>query len=347
VNRTASLLVVDDNEANRDALSRRLRQHGYGATTAADGLEALTLLPQSNFDLVLLDVEMPELDGIEMLRQMKADRSLCDIPVVMVSGVDEVESIARCIELGADDFITKPFEPRLMKARVRSSLDRKRLHDWERSYLHALEHEEALSERLIANLLPDAISRRLKGGETSIAEHFDDVSVLFADIVGFTARAATTEPRALVALLNDVFSHFDQLARGRALEKIKTIGDAYMVVGGLPERRQDHLTSVAHLALEMLEAAQNHHGIDLRIGVHCGPAVAGVIGTAKPSYDVWGDTINVASRMESQGLPGRIQVSANVRRRLEGSFDFEPRGVIEVRGRGPMRSYFLAARSQR
>jgi len=341
---SAHILVVDDVSENRRLLERILQRLGHTAAVAEDGEDALAKLAAGPFDLVLLDIEMPKLDGIAVLRRMKADPNLSDIPVVMVSGVDEVDAISQCIELGADDFLSKPFDHRIMRARIGSSLAKKRLRDWEQRYLKLLEEEEALSEQLIQNMLPDAIGQRLKHGEVSIAEHFDDVSVLFADIAGFTTRATTMPAKALVDLLNAVFSRCDELVRRHRLEKIKTIGDAYMAVGGLPEPKPDHLSAMADLALEMLGAMRQEHGIDLRIGIHCGPAVAGVIGTTKLSYDVWGATINIASRMESHGVPGRVQVSTEVRRRLVNDFRFELRGPVDMKNLGPMETYFLTGR---
>jgi class 3 adenylate cyclase len=169
--------------------------------------------------------------------------------------------------------------------------------------------------------------------------------VLFADIVGFTPFSAKMTPRDLVHLLNEVFSAFDALARRHGLEKIKTIGDAYMVVGGLPAPRTDHAAAVAAMALDMRDAiGARGEGLVLRIGLHTGPVVAGVIGTSKFTYDLWGDTVNTASRMESHGVPGRIHVSDELRAALGEGWRLEERGVIEVKGKGPMRTHWLSGR---
>jgi adenylate cyclase len=210
----------------------------------------------------------------------------------------------------------------------------------------ATERERQRSEELLKNVLPEPIAARLKDGSSTIADSFTSVTVLFADLVGFTALASRVESRELVEMLNDVFSRFDRLAVRAGLEKIKTIGDAYMVVGGLPEPRDDHVHAVAEMALAMRDelrsyAEESGVDLDLRIGIHTGPAVAGVIGERKLSYDLWGDTVNTASRMESQGEPGRIQISAAVRDALPAGFTTEERGTIEVRGKGPMETWFL------
>jgi class 3 adenylate cyclase len=205
------------------------------------------------------------------------------------------------------------------------------------------------NERLLLNILPEPIARRLRDGERLIADRFDDVTLLFADIVEFTRLSGSMSPAELVGVLNDVFTVFDGLVDRYGLEKVKTIGDAYMVVGGMTGRREDHTARVAAMALDLVSAvdrveAAARLGIAFRIGMHCGPVVAGVIGTRKFIYDIWGDTVNVASRMESHGVPGRIQVTHAVAERLEGTFRIEPRGLVDVKGKGPTPTYFLEGR---
>jgi class 3 adenylate cyclase len=204
------------------------------------------------------------------------------------------------------------------------------------------------NERLLLNILPAPIADRLRAGEPLIADRFDEVSLLFADIVGFTQLSSGMTADELVAVLNELFTVFDRLVAGWGLEKVKTIGDAYMVVGGMTDQAEEHLERMGRLALALateldtLDAA-TRYGIRFRIGIHCGPVVAGVIGTKKFIYDIWGDTVNVASRMEAMGAPGRIHVSAAVEQRLRGRFIFEPRGVTEIKGKGPMATFFLVA----
>jgi class 3 adenylate cyclase len=209
-----------------------------------------------------------------------------------------------------------------------------------------LEIERDRSERLLLNILPAPIADQLRHGPTTIAESQPDVTILFADIVGFTPLAEGIGPGAVVDLLNDVFSALDDLADAAGLEKIKTVGDAYMVAGGIPTPRPDHLATVLGMALRMEEAvtrAGTRCGevLQLRIGIDSGPVVAGVIGRRKFSYDLWGDTVNSASRMESHGVPGRIQVTERVARAGQHQFEFEARGTIDVKGKGAMRTYLL------
>ena len=215
---------------------------------------------------------------------------------------------------------------------------------------HELQLEHDRAEALLLNVLPAPIARKLKDSPGSIAERFDEATILFADIVNFTPLSQRLNAQELVALLDRIFRRFDELVEGRGLEKIKTIGDAYMVAGGIPVPRADHCQSVAELALEMVAIMEKEfradHDLQLRIGIHSGPIVAGVIGRSKFIYDLWGDSVNTASRMESHGLPGKIQVTAEVRRLLADRFDFSPRGLVDVKGKGAMEVFLLEARSE-
>jgi adenylate cyclase len=213
----------------------------------------------------------------------------------------------------------------------------------------AMEEEYDRSESLLANILPTSIATRLKNPATTIiADKYDDASVLFADIAGYTERASQSTPADLVEFLNRLYTEFDRLVEQHGLEKIKTSGDCYIVVSGVPEPRADHLEALAYLALNMGDAIagltdQVGHAVPVRIGIGVGPVVAGVVGTRRFFYDVWGDAVNVASRMESTGAQGRIQVPQEVYERLKDTFVFEPRGDVEIKGKGLMRTWFLIA----
>jgi adenylate cyclase len=212
-----------------------------------------------------------------------------------------------------------------------------------------LEVQKQLSERLLHNVLPAPIAERLKQSSSILVDTFPDVTVLFADIVGFTELATHLSPFALVTLLNQIFSQFDELAEKYGLEKIKTIGDAYMAVGGLLCIQCDHVQAAADLAIAMRTTMESlelglQHPLSLRVGIHTGDVIAGVIGTKKFSYDIWGDTVNIASRMESHGISGRIQVSEATYERLRDRYFFAQRGIVKIKGIGRMNTYFLVAK---
>lgn len=212
----------------------------------------------------------------------------------------------------------------------------------------ALKLARKKAELLLLNILPQPIAERLKRGHRSIAENFEDVTVLFADLVDFTEFSSQTSATKLLDILNAIFSKFDQLAQQHGVEKIKTIGDAYMAVAGLPKPRRDHAESIAQMALDMQSAvaeynAQTGSSFSLRIGINSGPVVAGVIGIKKFSYDLWGDTVNTASRMESHGIPGQIQVTPTVYERLCDRYLFEQRESVQIKGKGEMTTYLLIA----
>jgi guanylate cyclase len=215
--------------------------------------------------------------------------------------------------------------------------------------LDALRIEQDRSERLLLNVLPAAIAQRLKEQPGVIADAFDSATVLFADIVGFTAYAAAQPPEHVVGMLNDLFSRFDRIAEGHRVEKIKTLGDGYMAVAGLPDPRADHDVAIADMALAMrdeVDRFKHETGVDLaiRVGIATGPVVAGVIGNQRFSYDVWGDTVNMASRMESHGVAGAIQVTSTVRERLGDRYEFEERAPVDIKGKGPMTTFLLCGR---
>jgi guanylate cyclase len=210
----------------------------------------------------------------------------------------------------------------------------------------ALEREQARSESLLLNILPSPIAERLKAGSHTIADGYAEATILFADLVGFTRMSTTVRPEQLVVMLNRLFSRFDELSGRFGVEKIKTIGDAYMACAGVPVARPDHAEAVADMALAMREALKEHNrefgsSLQIRIGINTGPVVAGVIGLKKFIYDLWGDSVNLASRMESSGVPDRIQVSASTWECLRDRYDFEARGDIDVKGIGSIKAYLL------
>jgi adenylate cyclase len=379
-----SILIVDDSAGQRLLLSSLLKAEGYTALqTAQSAKEAFaklglaengTTLQAVDVDLILMDISMPEMNGIAACQHIKAAEPLYDIPIIMVTSSNEDEDLQAAFSAGAVDYITKPANRVEMMARVRSALRLKKETDERKARereLLALTHqladlngrlqhtlaeldeqhrlvkdEQEKSERLLLNILPQPIAQRLKNDQGIIADTFAEATVLFADIVDFTRLATHISATDVVSLLNDIFSLFDSLAEKHGLEKIKTIGDAYLVVGGLPTPRPDHAEAIADMALDMQKAVggktRDTGGLlQVRIGIHTGPVVAGVIGTRKFIYDLWGDTVNIASRMESFGLPGAIQVTPAAYERLHTRYRLEERGTVQIKGKGEMTTYLL------
>jgi adenylate cyclase len=343
----AEILIVDDVFANRDLLSRRVAKEGHVVTLAENGREAMELLRRKPFDLVLLDIQMPEMNGYQVLEQVKADETLRHVPIVMISAVSEVDSVARCVQLGADDYLFKPFNPVLLKARVAASLENKRLRDRERQVLGELRAEKEKTESLLHSIFPNSIVDRLKTARSaSIADSVAEATILWADIANFGELSAGKGPTEVVGLLNLVFTAFEGLCERHGVEKIKTIGDAFIAAGGIPGPRADHAEAAADLALAMQrEVVRLNTGLrdpfSLKIGMDSGPVVAGVIGTTKFAYDVWGPAVDTAAQMEVYGLAGGIQVTANVYRRLKDKYMFESRGAFYVQGEGEVETYLL------
>jgi class 3 adenylate cyclase len=325
--------VVEDTPANIQALSTILKGQGYQVSVATNGKQALEVLERLRPDLILLDIMMPEMDGFETCTRIKASTAWREIPVIFLTARADTADIVRGFEMGAVDYVAKPFNAHELLARVNTHLTIDNLH--------------RENQRLLLNVLPAAVAAKLKQQVGIIADRVDDVSVLFSDLVGFTPLSLRMAPTELVELLNRVFSGFDELADRYGVEKIKTIGDAYMVAGGLIEPDPDHLAAMASMALAMLEHVRalnaEFPGLSLRVGIHSGSVIAGVIGIRKFTYDIWGDTVNTASRLEYHGAPGRVHVSDTVHARLQGRFAFEPRGSVELKGRGAMETYFLDA----
>lgn len=366
----ATILVVDDTPHNVRLLSTILTGQGYQVRKALNGQRALATVQEFPPHLILLDVMMPEMNGYEVCEHLKSSPTTSSIPVIFLSALDDASDKVKAFDVGAVDYITKPFQEKEVLARVANQLtiqSQKQLLQEQTNQLEelvgrledeikerrltetALRLAQNKSDNLLLNILPAAIVEALTKGENTNAERFDSATVLFADIVNFTSLASRISPLELVKFLNQIFSKFDELTQKHGLEKIKTNGDAYMVAGGLPVPRPDHAEAIANMALDMQEAIADFktdkgEPFQIRIGINTGPVVAGVIGTKKFSYDLWGDTVNVASRMESQGLPGFIQVTTAVYDQLKNNYVFEERGSISVKGKGETIAYLLTGK---
>jgi len=355
----ANILVVDDQECHALLLDRMLRGAGYVSVhTTADPRQVCELHRQNRYDLILLDLQMPGLDGFQVMEQLKAIETGGYLPVLVITA--QPDHKLRALKAGAKDFVSKPFDLAEVLIRVYNMLEVRLLHSETKRLYDRVVAEQKVSERLLLNVLPQDIAERLKGraevtagGFTGvIVDSFANVTVLFADIVEFTRYSESVTPEVLVEVLNDIFTRFDHIAEIRGLEKIKTIGDAYMAAAGLPVPVADHPSRAAHMALDIMEAMARfnegrQHKLEVRIGISTGALVAGVIGKRKFLYDLWGDVVNAASRMESHGVSGRTQVTDATRGQLGEAFFLEDRGIIDVKGKGQMHTWFLNGRSPR
>jgi len=327
------VLVVDDTASARRTIRAHLDRPNFEVHEASSGLEALGLLATLEPDVILLDVMMPDLDGFQTCARIKADPRLEPIPVVMCTALDSQSDRNDGLRAGADEFLTKPVNGTELRLRLKALSKVKAYHD------------------LLANVLPPAIARRLREQPGVLADEVPDATILFSDIKGFVTFAKGRSAGEVVAFLNAIFTAFDERTAARGLQKIKTIGDAYMVAGGLtpgedPVHAAKQIVALGIDLFALLDEVTEAHGItlDLRVGIHCGPLIGGVIGTSRLAYDVWGDTVNIASRMESHGVVGHVQLSEAAYQRAGDAWPFVARGPVDVKGHGPMETWLLEVR---
>ena len=349
---TGSILVVDDNKNNTTLLQKRLQKIGNKVEVANNGIEALEIVDNlEEIDLILLDIIMPKMNGYEVLEFLKKDKRYHEIPVIMLSSMDDLTSIYRCIELGADDYVTKPFDKIILEARISACIEKKHLRDKEKELLEEISKEKDKSDRLLLNILPKDIANRLKSGESVIADKHNEVSILFADIVEFTPQTKNLNPVELVSILNDIFSKFDDLSVKYGIEKIKTIGDNYFSVSGLNQNSKISAKNLVSMAIDMIKTINKINSdlklmeLNIRIGIHSGPVVAGVIGKNKFAYDLWGASVNMASRMESSGFKNKIQISERTYELVKDYYKCEIREGVEIKGIGITNTYLVSGRT--
>jgi adenylate cyclase len=353
------ILVVDDDDDNRDVLSRRLLRDGREVMLAEGGRQAMRMLRRYSFDLVLLDIMMPDMDGYEVLSAIKQDPALCHIPVVMITAVDEIETIARCIDMGADDYLPKPFNRTVLTARVGALLERKRLRDEEmkkaaelKTLLDQVEQQRLRSQALLENILPEAIALELRDTGSVQPMYFEDVTIVFADIVGFSLSVEQIPADELVYLLHQYFSRFDEIMSWYSLEKLKTIGDCYMYAGGLPTRSSSNPIDCVLAGIDMVAAVKElaqtcEVNWGIRIGVNTGPVIAGVVGTRKFAFDIWGNTVNFGARVESVGRPNRVNLSSSTFTRVRDFFDCEKQEKARIKEDREIDTYLVSGVSAR
>jgi len=351
----AKILVVDDQPANVLLLERMLVGAGYTSVTSTLDPRAVRELHEKHrYDLILLDLQMPGMDGFQVIEGLKEIDTAGYLPVLVITA--QPHHKLRALKAGAKDFISKPFEVAEVLTRVHNMLEVRLLHvdirrknEELKTLFDQVVAERKISERLALHVPPDSIAARLQARPEVSADGFADVSVLIADIVGFSELTPAASPENLALLLDEIFTGFDGLAKERGLKKVKTLGNSYMAAAGVPVHASDHATRAAHLSLDMVDALDRFnerrgHSLQVRIGIASGAVVAGVIGKRLYLYDVWGDAVNVASRMESHGVAGRVQVSESTRELLGAPFLLEERGSLEVEGKGEMKTWFVGGR---
>ena len=341
------ILVVDDNDDNRYTLQLMLESEGHRRITCvAGGNDAIAMLSKDKFGLVLLDLMMPDLSGDEVLRVIKSNPDTRDTPVVMISADADTDKVSKCIELGADDYLPKPFNPTILRARIGAALRRVSLRALETEYLDKMEQAKRHADSLLRNMLPTEIASRLRSGESNIADHIEDATVIFADVVGFGKITAGMKVYEIVGCLNHLFSEFDRLAEDAGVEKIKTMGDNYMAVAGVPTPRSGHARTAVKLALDMVACTGRLQqrlpiSFPIRVGLHSGPVMAGVIGRRKFPYDVWGDTVNIAARLEAASRPDSVLVSAATAKSLGSDFDLDGPHRIDTKEERVVEAFFV------
>ncbi len=341
------ILIVDDSPLNQDLFFKQVTHFGHEVTVAEDGYAALKKINETEFDLILLDLLMPRMNGYQVLDKLKSNPKTKNIPVIIISALDNIDNVVNCLQLGADDFIPKPFNKILLKTRINHILEKKLLWDTQEKYVDEIRLEREKSEKLLLNILPQSIAEKLKEGAKTYAEQFEEVTVLFADINGFTKLSEKVSAYSLIDLLNEIFSEFDKITFKYDVEKIKTIGDCYMAACGVPQRVENHAELLCKFALEIMDKVPElckklNVEIGITIGMNSGPVIGGVIGKNKFSYDLWGDAVNIASRLESFGDKGCINISESTYLKVKNSFEFASPKLLEVKGKeDKLKTYIL------
>jgi adenylate cyclase len=329
VDREGALLVVDDSPLNRDLLAKQLARKGYVVATAENGRAALEILAEQTFDLVLLDVLMPEMDGIEVLRRMKGDAALCALPVIMISALDEIDSIVRCLEIGAADFVSKPFHPTLLDARIQATLAAQRVRN------APLLLDGGL-ERLMIGTFPSYVVKRVREGDSRLLDSVPNAAAYFVDLDQAVASADARERASKLELL--IATAHDVTAQHGASVLLQGIG--LLMAAGFPEATEDAAERIARVALAFSRDAEAR-GMRIRSAIHVGALCGALVGSDQLSYSVWGDAVDLSRRMALGAERGQIMVSAACHNLIKDSFALTSRGVIEVAGRGQLRAYVL------
>jgi adenylate cyclase len=338
--RQGSLLVIDDDALNRDLLARQLARMGYFVAVAETGAAGLDRLGSDEIDLVLLDVIMPDVDGIEVLRRIRRDTRLREVPVIMISSLDEIDSAIRCLELGATDYVTKPFHPTLLAARIGSALELRLMRRQQALLEDGAVGETAQLRRVAAAIYPPALVERMDEGET--VEAYTNATVLWCDLERSLPPALAADPHARIAAMAGTLAAIEAAARSHRLETVLLYGATVVVAGGVPFGDADDAQRVAAAALDVLAAAGDTAP---RIGLHTGTAFGALLGGERLSFQLWGEPLEIARELAAHSTAGSILVSPPTHALLKDRFTFTSRGIIEIAGRGQMRAWLLTGAS--
>lgn len=321
------ILIVDDEPFNVDYLQYEVTYLGYEAMSATNGRSALNLLNTLAPDLILLDILMPEMDGFEFISHLKQHEQWRNIPVIIISALDDITNIVKGIEMGAEDYLSKPINPILLKARMTTCLEKKALLDQRQKYLAQIEQEKTRADELLHVLFPQPIAKELKETNQVIPRLYENVAILFIDVVGFAKYCQEHQPEKVIANLQKLFIAYEELVIKHKLQKIKTVGDAFMAVGGLLNPMENPVLSCVQCGLDMLQATQKQTDWEVKIGIHIGTVIAGVIGHYQYLFDVWGQPVSLAQKIESHGAIGKINLSHVANEALENKVSTELLGT--------------------
>ena len=340
------ILIVEDSPVNLRLLSNLLTREGYQVWATENAQAALDTLAQGLPDLIVLDIMMPDMDGYTLCRRLKNDARTKDIPVIFISSLNETENKLTGFKAGGVDYITKPFHHEEVLARFSTHLKISRLQNQLAEQNKQLKKEQQKTESLLLNVLPIQVARELIDTGTCLPRSFDQVTVCFADIIAFTATTSVLSPEFVIGELNDIFTKFDHIAEKNRCERIKTMGDAYLFACGVPVKNKQHAFNVVQTALEMVHFLKERNKSSkqqwqIRVGMHSGKVVSGIVGSKKYLYDIFGDTVNIAARMEELSLPMQINISEATHTLLQDHFTFTRRSGIEVKGKGKLAMYLV------
>jgi CheY-like chemotaxis protein/class 3 adenylate cyclase len=354
------VLIVDDSKENAAILFRLLTQTGFETLIAENGEKALQVCELTPPDLILLDVMMPGINGFEVCKQLKSEAKTQQIPIIFMTALSDTIDKIKAFTIGAADYITKPIQQKELLARVNAHLKLHKLKQQLQAQNIQLQQktieleknneliklEKQKSDELLLNILPIRIAKNLKETGKTQPEYFENVTVLFSDMIDFTYTSSKLEPEILIDELNTIFTAFDNIIEKNKCERIKTIGDAYLCVCGLPEENPYHAENIVYSAIEFIDYLKQRNKTakikwEIRIGIHTGKVIAGIVGIKKYIYDVFGDTINITSRMESHSEAMKINISEISYHILKDNFEIIERGEIDVKGKGKMKMYFI------